>query len=43
MKILPAQIPCCKTFITGIWKVTTARSPLAKLGIARGQALRTAR
>ena len=42
MKILPAQIPCCKVLITGTWEVTTARSPLAKLGIARGQALRTA-
>ena len=42
MEILPAQIPCCKVSITGTWEVTTARSPLAKLGIARGQALRTA-
>jgi len=29
-------------FFTGIWKVTTARSPLAKLGGFRGQALRSA-
>jgi len=42
MKILTVDIPCCKFLITGTWEVTTARSPLAKLGIARGQALRTA-
>ena len=42
MKILPARIPCCKALITGTWEVTTARTPLAKLGIARGQALPTA-
>ena len=42
MKILPAQNPCCKTLITGIWEVITAHTPLANPGIARGQALRTA-
>jgi len=44
VKILPSQIPGCKVSKTiGFWKVTTARAPLAKMGIARGQALRTAR